>query len=314
MGGLAAIKRKELFVLTDTKRISLFASKMPEATSSLDRIRSNANLMKQTINDIKSKLNELTTEYNRLLCNQLREENSKLSAAVETAKEKLVRLEIQNGVKQVAVPGARPAVTSEATEKQIEVSVEEKQTKTKVAKPKKEPSKTDKTNGADLPVDVGRLDLRVGKVENVERHPDADSLYVLKINCGENEPRTVCSGLVKHVPLDELRDKTVMVLCNLKPVKMRGITSEAMVMCASGENGVEVLAPPPGCRPGDLVTCEGFERRPDPVMNPKKKIFETVAPDLHTNDNLEACYKGVPLAVEGKGTFASKTLRNVAVK
>jgi len=152
-------------------------------------------------------------------------------------------------------------------------------------------------------------------VVSVERHPDADSLYLLKINCGEPNPRTVCSGLVKYVPIDDLRDRLVVLLCNLKPVKMRGVTSEAMVMCASTSEKVEVLTPPPDSQPGDLVNCDGFDRKPDlPVMNPKKKIFETVAPDLHTNGSLEACYKNVPFVVEGKGKVLAASLKNVAVK
>lgn len=85
-------------------------------------------------------------------------------------------------------------------------------------------------------------------------------------------------------------------------------------MCASTPERVEVLSPPPGCVPGELVACEGYARQPDPVMNPKKKIFETVAPDLHTDDDHRACYKGVPFSVPGKGNIISQTLKNVAVK
>lgn len=95
---------------------------------------------------------------------------------------------------------------------------------------------------------------------------------------------------------------------------MRGVTSEAMVMCASSDSGVEVLSPPEGCKPGDLVYCEGYIRQPDPVMNPKKKIFETVAPDLHTNDKLQACYKNVPFVVTDKGFCMARSLKNVPVK
>lgn len=95
---------------------------------------------------------------------------------------------------------------------------------------------------------------------------------------------------------------------------MRGITSEAMVMCASSEAGVEVLLPPACSEPGDLVHCEGYMRQPDVVMNPKKKIFETVAPDLHTNGELQACYKNIPFQVEGKGFCLAKTMKNVPVK
>lgn len=95
---------------------------------------------------------------------------------------------------------------------------------------------------------------------------------------------------------------------------MRGITSEAMVMCASSKDKVEVLSPPPGAVPGDLVQCEGFNRNPDAVLNPKKKIFETCAPDLLTNNNKEACYKNAPLFIPGKGKITAQTLAGVNVK
>jgi len=49
-----------------------------------------------------------------------------------------------------------------------------------------------------------------------------------------------------------------ILLCNLKPAKMRGVVSQAMVMCASSPEKVEVLAPPPGAVPGDRITFEGF--------------------------------------------------------
>lgn len=65
------------------------------------------------------------------------------------------------------------------------------------------------------------------------QHPDADSLYVEKIDVGETEPRTVVSGLVQFVPKEELQDRLVVVLCNLKPQKMRGVESQGMLLCAS---------------------------------------------------------------------------------
>lgn len=65
------------------------------------------------------------------------------------------------------------------------------------------------------------------------QHPDADSLYVEKIDVGEPEPRTVVSGLVQFVPKEQLQDRLVVLLCNLKPQKMRGVESQGMVLCAS---------------------------------------------------------------------------------
>lgn len=95
---------------------------------------------------------------------------------------------------------------------------------------------------------------------------------------------------------------------------MRGITSEAMVMCASSPDKVEVLIAPSGAQPGDLVSCEGYPREPEAVLNPKKKIFESCAPDLKTNSEKIACYKGTPLAVPGKGPIVAPTLKDVNVK
>lgn len=78
-----------------------------------------------------------------------------------------------------------------------------------------------------------RLDIRVGKIVEVSKHPDADSLYVEKIDLGETVPRTIVSGLAKYVPIEQMENRFVAVLCNLKPAKMRGVESQGMVLCAS---------------------------------------------------------------------------------
>lgn len=68
-------------------------------------------------------------------------------------------------------------------------------------KEKKQPSASDDSK----PVDVSRLDLRIGCITTVKKHPDADSLYVEEVDVGEPNLRTVVSGLVKHVPLEEVQ-------------------------------------------------------------------------------------------------------------
>merc|ERR550532_571364 len=183
----------------------------------------------------------------------------------------------------------------------------------KEKKPKAE--KTPKKAAADdeAPVDIGRLDLRVGHIRSAKKHPDADSLYVEEIDVGEEKPRTVISGLVKFIPEAEMQDRMAVLLCNLKPSKMRGIMSEAMVMCASTPEKVEILAPPPGAKPGDVVEVKGFNRAPDAQLNPKKKIFEAVAPDLLVNSALQATYKGELWTVNGS-PVTSQTLAGVNIK
>lgn len=69
------------------------------------------------------------------------------------------------------------------------------------------------------PVDVSRLDLRIGCIITAKKHPDADSLYVEEVDVGEAAPRTVVSGLVNHVPLEQVICPTQMTatyMCHLK--------------------------------------------------------------------------------------------------
>ena len=250
----------------------------------------------------------------------LEEENRKLTKLIEEAKADLIKLETLNGKKQIHLPGATqkaPEPVKPAQEAKPAAAPKKEKAPKADAAPKKEkaPAKPAPANAEDsLPIDVSRLDFRVGKIVEVSKHPDADSLYVEQIECGEAKPRTVVSGLVKHVPIEQMQNRMVVILCNLKPAKMRGVTSEAMVMCASTPDKVEILTPPAGAVPGDLVECPGYPRTPDAQLNPKKKIFETCAPDLTTNDKMEACFKGVAWQVPGKGPVKSQTLVNVNVK
>lgn len=55
-----------------------------------------------------------------------------------------------------------------------------------------------------------------------------------------------------------MQNRMVVLLCNLKPAKMRGIVSQAMVMCASTPEKVEILDPPSGAQPGERITFQGF--------------------------------------------------------
>ncbi|CAG11482.1 unnamed protein product, partial [Tetraodon nigroviridis] len=163
-------------------------------------------------------------------------------------------------------------------------------------------------------VDVSRLDLRVGRIIQAEKHPDADTLYVEQVDVGEPSPRTVVSGLVKHIPLDQMQNRMAILLCNLKPAKMRGVVSQAMVMCASSPDKLEILDPPGGAVAGDRVIFQGFPGEPDKELNPKKKVWEQVQPDLRTDAQCVATYKGAAFEVAGKGVCKSQTMSNSGIK
>lgn len=118
-----------------------------------------------------------------------------------------------------------------------------------------------------------RLDIRVGKIVEAKKHPDADTLYVLQIDVGESEPRTVISGLANFITLEELNNRLVAVLCNLKPSKMRGIESKGMVLCTSNADHtvVEPILIPDDSNAGDKISFEGYSGNPDDQLNPKKE-------------------------------------------
>ena len=132
--------------------------------------------------------------------------------------------ETANGKQMFSVNVKTPAEKKESvTTEEIPAAPQTKQEKKPKAEKKEKPAKEKKEvkKEDETPVDIGRLDLRVGHIRKASKHPDADSLYVEEIDCGEEKPRQVISGLVKFIPEAEMQDRLVVVLCNLKPSKMR---------------------------------------------------------------------------------------------
>lgn len=160
-----------------------------------------------------------------------------------------------------------------------------------------------------------RLDIRIGKIVEVSLHPDAESLYIEKIDLGETVPRTIVSGLVNFVPIDQMKDRMVVVLCNLKPAKLKGVESKGMVLCSSQDEpkAVEPLAAPEGSEVGDKVFVEGYEGQPDEQLNPKKKVWDKLAVDLKTNAEGKAQWQGNNL-MTAKGQVKSNTVKGAPVK
>ena len=86
------------------------------------------------------------------------------------------------------------------------------------------------------------VDLRVGKIMSVEDHPNADRLYVVKIDDGSDAERTICAGLKKYYQPEEMVGKSVVFVANLKPRPLRGVTSEGMMLAADdGQDGVRLV-------------------------------------------------------------------------
>lgn len=182
----------------------------------------------------------------------------------------------------------------------------------KLASKLKDTKLTDNT----VPVknDISRLDMRVGKIIEVSRHPDADKLYVEKIDLGEESgPRIILSGLVPYMTAEELLNRKVLVMANLKPATMRGIVSHGMVVAAElkGEDGniaVELVEPPTDAKVGERITVASLEGAPDALLDTKKKdaaAFAAILAELRTSSTGIAEYRGVPLMTEAGPCRAS---------
>lgn len=90
--------------------------------------------------------------------------------------------------------------------------------------------------------DFQKLDLRVGTVVEVEKHPDADRLLLVRVDLGESDgPRQVVAGLAEFFKPEELQGRQVVMVANLKPRKLRKQLSQGMILAVKTENGMELL-------------------------------------------------------------------------
>lgn len=150
------------------------------------------------------------------------------------------------------IPAPTPAPEGKPEETQKKQQSKKKQKKKKPKKPKK-PKKRD-------PSLFEQVDLRVGKILECKVHPESEKLYIEKIDVGEDEPRTILSGLQKCIPISGMTGN-VIVWANLKPKPLAGIPSFGMVMCAQTKEkaNVTMIRPCEQAQPGDKVYLENME-------------------------------------------------------
>ena len=209
------------------------------------------------------------------------------------------------------VPGHEDEGAAGEKAKDVAGAVAAKVPGVKKEKKEKQP-KPPKAAAVEKPLTPAMIDLRVGHILKAERHPNADSLFVSTINCGDAPGtdntseyegkivRTVCSGLNGLIPLEDMQNRKVVTVCNLKPVTMRGIKSCAMVLAASPRlaPGVEdnhagpvgLVDPPVAAEAGDRVYFEGWEGEPEPVLNPKKKVWDYCQVGFTTTEAKEIAF------------------------
>lgn len=140
---------------------------------------------------------------------------------------------------------------------------QENKKKEKKVEQKEAPKKEPLTKEQQIDIFNEKVVLKVAKIIEVTRHPDAEKLYVEKLDDGTGVERIICSGLVPYLKEEDLLGKHVVIADNLKPRKLRGIESRGMLLAADytdadGKECVEVL----DCSwaaPGTPVVLEGTD-------------------------------------------------------
>ncbi|WP_415712816.1 methionine--tRNA ligase [Maridesulfovibrio sp.] len=126
----------------------------------------------------------------------------------------------------------------------VELPKEEPAPKKKEAKKSKkqaEQAKEEIPGVIEFP-DFQKVDMRVGTVLSVAKHPDADKLLIVKIDTGDDEPRQVVAGLAEFFKPEELEGRQVVVVVNLKPRKLRGEVSQGMILAVRNGEDMQLLS------------------------------------------------------------------------
>ncbi|MEX3013800.1 methionine--tRNA ligase subunit beta [Acinetobacter baumannii] len=102
--------------------------------------------------------------------------------------------------------------------------------------------------------DFLKVDLRVAQVVEAGTVEGSDKLLQLTLDVGEAEPRNVFSGIRSQYAPEDLKGKLVVMVANLAPRKMRFGISNGMVLAAGNGEGIFIISPDSGAKPGDKVS------------------------------------------------------------
>jgi methionyl-tRNA synthetase len=162
-----------------------------------------------------------------------------------------------------------------------------------------------------------RVELRVARVIEVEKHPGADKLYVETVDLG-GQTRKIVSGLVPYYRPEELLDRNVIMVTNLKTARLRGVESQGMLLAAQDGKTVEVLFAD-HARPGEPVRLAGKQaasregqagaqavsREEQPASAAEIDIEEFFSIPIEVND-FRVLIEGAPLECAGKPVGTEK--------
>jgi len=154
-----------------------------------------------------------------------------------------------------------------------------------------------------------KVTLKVSRIVDVQQHPGGDMLYILQVDTGEAELRTIVSSIVPYYTKDELINQHIVLVQNLKPANFRGVKSRGMLLAAS-DNSAE-----------PHTTCEvifapqfavGTELIPEGTLAPEQPRSQVKADQFFSlplyTENGVVKIEGRPIAFDGKYLTAQKYL------
>lgn len=101
--------------------------------------------------------------------------------------------------------------------------------------------------------DFKKIELKIAKILEVQDHPNADKLYVVKVDLG-GEQRTVVAGIKSsYADKNALVGRQVVLVSNLDPATIRGQESQGMILAASDDQGISVVSPDRELKLGSTV-------------------------------------------------------------
>ncbi|NCB32372.1 MAG: methionine--tRNA ligase [Erysipelotrichia bacterium] len=155
---------------------------------------------------------------------------------------------LENGIKVTEKP---EILFARLDEKETMDKVEKIQERIAASMPKEE--KKDTLKPEITVQDFSRADLKVGRVVTCEKHPDADTLLILKVDLGNGDVRQIVSGLAKSYTPGQMIGKYVVVIANLKSAVIRGKESQGMLLAGKNEEEIAVVEVN-GLRPGTKIS------------------------------------------------------------
>jgi len=150
------------------------------------------------------------------------------------------------------------------------------------------------------------LDLRVAEITDVAEHPDADKLYVLKIDLG-SEQRQLVAGLRGHYSGEELLGKRIVVVANLQKARIRGVESQGMLLAAEGDGRLGLLLAP-HAEPGAFVAPKGAQPSKEEIT-----IDKFLSLGLKV-ENGSPVFKGEALSAEGKKIVVDRNIEKGKIR